>query len=249
MPLIPGVDQANADYIAYSSGILATLRTDVDALRSDLASSDLSSARRDWLAAQLDWERVGASYDSFGALGIAVDGLPDGLPEGVNDPAFTGLHRLEYGLWHDQSAATLLPIADRLVADVAAVATHLSDPDLAGNPLSLTLRVHEILEDALRDHLSGIDDEGAGAAYAETSADIDATRAVLGMVGPLLDPHLVADTTSQMDELVAALQDAKQSGQWLAPVATPLPTRQRIDAALGQVLETLAIFPDLLKDD
>ena len=69
------------------------------------------------------------------------------------------------------------------------------------------------------------------------------------MVGPLLDPHLVADTTSQMDELVAALQDAKQSGQWLAPVATPLPTRQRIDAALGQVLETLAIFPDLLKDD
>ncbi len=243
------MDQANADYIAYASGILATLRTDVDALRSDLASSDLSSARRDWLAAQLDWERVGASYDSFGALGIAVDGLPDGLPGGVSDPAFTGLHRLEYGLWHDQSAATLLPIADRLVTDVAAVSAHLSDPDLAGNPVNLTLRVHEILEDALRDHLSGIDDEGAGAAYAETSADIDSTRAVLGMVGPLLDPRLVADATGQMDELAAALQAAKQSGQWLAPMATPLPARQRIDATLGQLLETLAIFPDLLKDD
>ena len=141
------MDQANADYIAYASGILATLRTDVDALRSDLASSDLSSARRDWLAAQLDWERVGASYDSFGALGIAVDGLPDGLPGGGSDPAFTGLHRLEYGLWHDQSAATLLPIADRLGTDVAAVSAHPSDPDLAGNPANLTLRVHEILED------------------------------------------------------------------------------------------------------
>ena len=67
----------------------------------------------DWLAAQLDWERVGASYDSFGDVGLAVDGLPDGLVNGVNDKDFTGLHRLEYGLWHGQSAATLLPVAAR----------------------------------------------------------------------------------------------------------------------------------------
>ena len=33
-----------------------------------------------YAAAQLDWERVGASYDSFGDVGLAVDGLPDGCP-------------------------------------------------------------------------------------------------------------------------------------------------------------------------
>ena len=120
---------------------------------------------------------------------IAVDGLPDGLPGGVNDSGFTGLHRLEYGLWHGQDAAPLLPIANRLATDVAAVSAHLDDPDLAGYPTNLLLRAHEILEDALRDHLSGIDDEGAGAAFAETSADLDATRAVLGELEPMLDSH------------------------------------------------------------
>lgn len=249
LTLLPGMDKANDAYVAYASGVLATLSEDVGVLRSDLSKSDLTSARRDWLSAQLDWERVGASYDSFGPLGIAVDGLPDGLPKGVDDPSFTGLHRLEYGLWHAQSAATLLPIADRLATDVAAVSAHIDDPDLAGNPLTLTLRIHEILEDALRDHLSGIDDLGAGAAYAETAADMDATRAVLGMVASLVDPHLVATTTTQMDELASALQAARQSGEWLAPAQTPLADRQRIDGSLGQLLETLAIFPDLLKDD
>ena len=134
---------------------------------------------------------------------------------------------------------------------MAAVSAHLDDSALAGDPTILPLRAHEILEDALRDHLSGIDDEGSGAAYAETAADIDATRVVLGELAPLLeahDPDLVATATSQMNDLAGALQAAKQSGQWLAPAATALAARQRIDAALGQLLETLAPVPELLSE-
>ena len=246
---IPGLGEANAAYIAYAAGVLRSLSGDVATLRADLARSDLSSARRDWLVAQLEWERVGASYDSFGPLGVAVDGLPDGLPEGAVDPNFTGLHRLEYGLWHGQTASSLVPIADRLEGDLAVLTAHLQDPDVAGNPVSLSLRVHEILEDALRDHLSGIDDEGAGAGYAETEADVDATRAVLGIVSPLVGahfPNLLTTTASQMDTLEAALNQARQSGEWLPPAATPLAARQRIDAAIGQLLESLVVIPDLL---
>lgn len=251
MGAYPELVEANNKYVSYATSTLRTLSTDVATLRADLGRSDLSSARRDWLAAQLDWERVGASYDSFGALGLAVDGLPDGLPAGVNDPGFTGLHRLEYGLCHGQDAATLVPIANRLTTDVVAVSAHLDDPDLAGTPSNLPLRAHEILEDALRDHLSGIDDEGAGVAFAETSADLDATRVVLGELAPLLNSHgsdLVATATSQMNVLAAALQAAKQSGEWIAPAATALAARQRVDAALGQLLETLAPVPELLSE-
>jgi len=248
---VPGLAEANERYITYAAGILATLAADVATLRADLARSDTAAARADWLTAQLEWERVGASYDSFGPLGLAVDGLPDGLPGGVEDPGFGGLHRLEYGLWHGQSLASLVPVADKLATDVAALSTHLGDPDVAGSPGNLSLRVHEILEDALRDHLSGIDDEGAGAAYAMTSADVDAARAVLEIVAPLVNDHLpqlVATATNQMNELEAALDGAKSSGTWLAPAATPLAARQRVDAAIGRLLETLVPVPDLLME-
>ena len=97
----------NKQYQAYAAGSSRTWRARSPRIQADLRRGDMAAAKQDWLTAQLDWERVGASYDSFGDLGLAVDGLPDGLPGGVNDKDFTGLHRLEYGLWHGQSAATL----------------------------------------------------------------------------------------------------------------------------------------------
>jgi high-affinity iron transporter len=240
----------NNAYQAYAAGVLSTLAGDVTALRTAVASGDLGAAKRAWLAAQLDWERVGASYNSFGEAGRAVDGLPDGLPGGVDDPGFTGLHRIEYGLFHGQSAAELAPVVDRLAADVATVRAKLSSTDEAGDPTTLTLRVHEILEDALRDHLSGIDDQGAGMAYAMTYADAEVTRTVLAEMSGLLNarmPSLVATITAQLDTLQAALLATQAGGQWQPIGQVPLAGRQRVNAAIGAVLESLAIEPTLLE--
>jgi high-affinity iron transporter len=55
-----------------------------------------------------------------------------------------------------------------LAKNVATVRKNLTADDLAGDPTNLPIRAHEILEDALRDHLSGIDDQGSGAAFAQT---------------------------------------------------------------------------------
>ncbi|MBC3762440.1 FTR1 family protein [Quadrisphaera oryzae] len=241
----------NDAYQAYAAGQLAQLATQVATLQGDLQRGDLAAARRDWLAAQLTWERVGASYDSFGDLGLAVDGLPDGLPQGVDDPGFTGLHRIEHGLFHGQSAATLVPVADQLAKDVAAVQAHLGDDDLAGDPTQLPLRAHEILEDALRDHLTGLDDEGGGAEYAMTAADVDVDRTVLSELAPLIDarrPHLVATAQQQLDQLDAALAATRAAdGTWTAPAAVPWARQQAVRARIGAVLETLSAVPDLLE--
>ena len=210
----------------------------------------MAAAKEDWLTAQLDWERVGASYDSFGKLGLAVDGLPDGLPDGVNDKNFTGLHRVEYGLWHSQSAATLLPVAATLASNVAVVQHNLTSVGLAGDPTNLPVRTHEILEDALRDHLSGIDDQGGGAAFAQTYADVVVTRALLGYLAPLINarqPGLPAIADSQLDILKGALLATRVNGQWESLGTASPAAREHVDAAIDAVLETLAAVPDLLE--
>ncbi len=69
----------NRAYQAYAAGQLAALAGAVTTIQADLHRGNLGQARTHWLAAQLDWERVGASYNSFGDDGVAVDGLPDGL--------------------------------------------------------------------------------------------------------------------------------------------------------------------------
>jgi high-affinity iron transporter len=219
----------NQKYQAYAAGELRTLASAVARIKTDLQHGNLGAAKTDWLAAQLDWEKVGASYDSFGAAGTAVDGLPDGLVNGVNDKDFTGLHRLEYGLWHGQSTASLVPVVNVLARDVATVQNNLASADLAGDPTNLPIRAHEILEDALRDHLSGIDNQGSGDAYPETYA------------------KLLPTAQTRLNALQTALLATRVHGQWTSLGSASLAMRQQVDGALGALLETLSSVPDLLE--
>jgi high-affinity iron transporter len=248
-PLQPNeLDQPIKQYQTYVSGQLGTLVGEVTTLRTALDSDDVAAARTAWLPAQLTWERVGAAYDSFGDLATAIDGGPDGLPQGVHDAGFTGLRRIEYGLWHGQPAAGLAPFGATLAQDVATLRQKM--PGITAAPTDMTIRVHEILEDALRDHLSGMSDQGSGAAFPETLADVDGTRVVLAELAPLITerkPGLVDTIGAQLDTLQQALLAARHNGVWDDVTTAPLAERQRVNAGVGQVLENLAQVPDLLE--
>jgi hypothetical protein len=239
--LLTDLAAAQGAYERYVAGLLGQLAGDVAALRTAVASGDTAQARAAWLTAQLRWERVGAAYGTFGDLSDAIDGLAQGLAGGTADPGFTGLHRVEYGLWHGEPAAGVLRVVDRLAADVVRLRATLDQ--VAPEPADLPLRVHEILEDAQRDHLTGLTDYGAGAGLAETWADVDATQALLDVYAPLLTqrrPALLPAIRINVDGLRRALSAARTGT--VSPGA-----RERVNAALGAVLENLASVPGLLE--
>jgi high-affinity iron transporter len=134
---------------------------------------------------------------------------------------------------------------------VTEVRANLGSDDLAGDASNLPVRAHEILEDALRDHLSGMDNQGAGAAFAMTYADLQVTRVVLGELSPLIrerQPGLLATIAGQEDTLERALLATRSAGgQWESLSGAPLAARQQVDSAIGGLLETLASVPDLLE--
>lgn len=246
--IVSDLAPAQAAYQEYAAARLGELAGAVTALGKAIADDDRDEARDRWLATQLIWEHVGAAYDSFGDLAGAIGGLPAGLPAGSADPDFTGLRRIEYGLWHGQRLSDLEAFAERLETDVAALRESL--PEVTINPADLPLRAHEILEDAQRDHVSGADDQGGGAGYAETDADVAATLAVVGELAPLLDerrPGLTTTVRTRLDTLTKALTATRQDGRWPDPRSVPDLARARVNAALGSALEALADVPCLLE--
>ena len=100
------------EYHAYVAAGLNTLVEQADAIAADVRGGHLGAARGDWLTAHLTYERLGAAYDAFGPFDDEIDGRPDGLAGGVDSPQWTGFYRLEYGLWHGQSAHELTGVAD-----------------------------------------------------------------------------------------------------------------------------------------
>jgi iron uptake system component EfeO len=228
-------------YHAYVAAGLNTLVSHVDAVNAAVRSGDLGTAKTAWLTAHLTYERLGAAYDAFGPYDDEIDGRADGLVGGVNSPQWTGFYRLEYGLWHGQSAHELASVAATLDHDVRAL--RASWPTTEINLLDIGLRTHEILENALEFQLTGHDDYGSGSTLATTQANITGTQELLTILHPLLvprNPGLPGAYTwlNRLDSLLT--QQKKPGGTWTPTGQLPLGTRQDLDAACSQALEELA---------
>ena len=229
------------EYHAYVAAGLNTLVSQADGLAADVRGGNLGAARTAWLPAHLTYERLGAAYDAFGRFDQEIDGRPDGLAGGVNSPQWTGFYRLEYGLWHGQSARDLTPIADTLDANVRALRT--SWPSTEINLLDIGLRTHEILENALEFQLTGHDDYGSGSTLATTQANIIGTLELLTVLHPLLVVRYAAlpEVYTWLDRLNVLLnQDKRPNGTWIGVSQLSASSREEIDAACGQALEELS---------
>lgn len=243
-------------YRGYVHHRIAALVPAVRHLHGHLAAGDTKGAETAWVTAHLVWLRIGqddSAYGVFGDLGQRIDGTAAGHARGVNDPAFTGFHRVERDLWqrHDLEAATKdATNLERAVQRLSHVSLKSAIPANLDGASGLILRSHEIIEDAVRDTLSGNDEYGSGSALASVTADVAATREVLGLLAPLIKPRSPGRVTKarhDLSRLVAATKTGRHNGHWTAIAALPRGKREHIDATAGAADEELAPVPDLLR--
>ncbi|SEG57668.1 high-affinity iron transporter [Actinacidiphila yanglinensis] len=242
------LEPALAEYRSYVDAGLDKLRTQTARLTADLTAGDLRAARTDWLTAHLTYSSLGAAYGTFADFDAKINGRKDGLPGGVTDPGFTGFHRIEYGLWHGQSAATLRPLADRLMKDVTGL--RKAFPTQPFDPSDLPLRSHEILENTLQFELTGDTDQGSGSNLATADANLAGTRELLDVLRPLITrraPQQLTVIDADIARLQGLLDAAHRGATWTPVERLDVPARQKINGGTGQLLEDLAPVPDLLE--
>ena len=222
-----GPVNAYRDWVgAQLPGLLAACQQ----LAGDVDRGDTAAARTDWLTAHLDYERLGAAYNSFGDFDADIDGLADGLPLGTADPGWAGFHAVEFALWHGGTNEATL--AHGLVDSVTGLIADFPSEEV--DPGDLPLRAHEILENAMQFQLTGNADYGSGTTRATLYANTQGTAEVVRVLTPLITPR---------DPVLLHTIDAD-----LASVQQAIPTagRQKLDGLLGGLLEDLAQLPDLL---
>ncbi|WP_194916981.1 EfeM/EfeO family lipoprotein [Catenulispora rubra] len=235
-------------YRAWLASALPKLLAASQTLDGDVARGDLQAAKTDWLTAHLDYERLGAAYNSFGDFDAAIDGTVAGLPDGAADKSWAGLHAIEYELWHGGSTSSIRPLTQALVTSVQGLIDDFPSEEV--DPGDLPLRSHEILENTLQFQITATADAGSGTSLATAYANTEGTREVLSVLAPLIDdraPGLRARLDAEISTLqsdLTATRDA--SGAWTPAPAITSTQRQRIDAGLDQLLEDLSTIPDLL---
>ncbi|KOV56149.1 iron uptake transporter permease EfeU [Streptomyces sp. MMG1121] len=251
-PVVPVSEQDLAAplkaYKTYVGQGLATLVAQTRTLADDISGNHLDRARTDWLTAHRTYSSLGAAYGTFEDFDKKINGRADGLPDGDQDKDFSGFHRIEYGLWHGQSAKDLTGPAQQLTTDADGLRKAFPSQDF--DPGDLPLRAHEILENTLQFELTGDTDEGSGTNLATADANLAGTRELLTVLKPLLTPRApkLLPTVDADIARVQKLLDAAHDGDHWTPVDKLDATdRQRLNGATGQLLEDLSVVPDLLE--
>jgi iron uptake system EfeUOB component EfeO/EfeM len=241
--------QPVAEYLAYSQAQLKLMRAPIDALAAALAANDRGAAQSAWEAAYARYLHLGAVYleGPVADLDQRIDGNPGGLSGGTASPRFTGLHRIEYGLWSGAAPSSLLPYARQLKTDVGALGVELRHVTI--DPLDYATRAHEILEDAQRDLLSGTDVPWSQQGVLGTAAGLAATQEVVATLHPLLSPNLVTVLNSDLGQLSGVFDALRMAHGGALPTNAELSQTEseRLDAALGQALEGLSQVPGALE--
>jgi high-affinity iron transporter len=251
-PLSPAAFRAPvAAYRAYSVRRLGAMRGEIAELQAALGAGDRGAAQTAWRSAYADYLNLGAVYLEGPVSGLdqAIDGASGGLPGGASSPRFSGLHRLERGLWTGAPLASLRRWARKLDADVARLAKLL--PRVAIDPGDYATRAHEILEDAARDQLSGTDAPWSGAGVLGTAAGVAATTEVVKTLSPVLSKRegVLPTVNADLASLRATLARIQTAHGGALPATGQLTQDQseRLQASLGQALEGLAQVPGALE--
>ncbi|MFZ1925256.1 MAG: EfeM/EfeO family lipoprotein [Solirubrobacteraceae bacterium] len=237
-----------AAYKRYAEHWTTVAEHEANGLRAALASSDRAGARSAWQTTWGSYLHLGAVYGLFGDLNQEIDGMPNGVLAGVADPHFSGLHRLEMGLWSGASPRSLLPVADALLRNLQSLRRTL--PSVQIPPLEYATRAHEILEDAQRDLLSGTHVPWSGQGVLGTAAGLDATEDVFRTLQPLLSgrENTEAEVRSELGLLSSAIAQIHYNHKgWPTLTQLSMHEHELLNGTLAGALTALELLPGTLE--
>jgi high-affinity iron transporter len=238
-----------AAYKLYAEHWTTLAERDANSLRHTLMDGSRADARSVWQATWSAYLHLGAVYGLFGSLNQEIDGLPDGLLSGgAADPRFTGLHRLEMGLWSSAPPRSLVPLAGGLAHDLQSLRRIL--PSVQITPLEYATRAHEILEDAQRDLLSGTHVPWSGQGVLGTAAGLDATLEVFHTLRPLLSgrENTEADVRSELGLLSSAIAQIRHNHSgWPSIAQLTMREHELLNGTLAGALGALELLPGTLE--
>lgn len=236
---------ALAEYRVFLALEAGSLQDATQALADAIQAGDLKQAQALYAPAHQAYKRIEPMAELFADLDTRLNARADYFEKREADPAFTGFHRIEYGLFGPDAAKgdvkALAPVATQLVADVGTLkerlrALNVPPERLASSGARLLRRVADNLPAGGEDHY------GHGE-LANLQGSFDGTKKIADLLSPLLakaSPELQKGIDRRFADFAAAL-DAYREGEGFKTVVLDEAQRK---ALAGPVL---ALADDVAK--
>jgi hypothetical protein len=237
------------EYKAYARGWIDRTIVDAKALGETLRGGSRAEAQKAWETAWGDYMHLGADYGLFGELEEELDGTAGGAEAATSSPDFVGFRRLEWGLWTGKPLGSLSSYDHRLVAGLGRLKKAL--PGVEIDPLDYATRGHEIIEDAQRDLMNGMDVPWSHQGVLGTAAAVASADEVFTTLKPLLSgrENTEPEVEYWLDRLDGLFASLRHGGTYPSTTQLSEAEHERMNGYVAGALGALEMVPSTLETE
>ena len=148
-----------------------------------------------------------------------IDGKVDARVDdfaGVDDPEFTGWHRLEYLLFEKNTTEGGAPFADQLDKDIATLKEQFATVEV--KPVDVATGAAELIEEVSEGKITGEEDRYSKTDLWDFDANLQGSQAAVNKLSPALekaDPALLGKIDAGLNAVFDTMRPLRQGDGWV----------------------------------
>jgi iron uptake system component EfeO len=241
------VTAAVTDYKTWVVGQAAGLRTDAKKFTDAVRAGNVAEAKKQFAPSRVKWEMIepiaGLVPDIDGSVDARVDDFAN-----VNDPKWTGWHKLEYLLWEKDTTSGGATVADKLDKDLATLETKIKTVDIT--PKAVALGAGELIEEVSEGKINGEEDRYSHTDLSDFDANQLGAKKAYGYFRTIIegkDKALVAAIDNGFTKVDESLKPYEISEGIFKPYSDLKPAdKTKMQAQLADLAENLAKVPSAI---
>jgi iron uptake system component EfeO len=204
-------DEYKAYAVAQSDELVKVVKVFTDAVRA----GNLKAAQDAYAPSRMPWERIEPIAELVKDIDAKTDSRVDDFAN-VDDPKFTGWHRLEYLLFDKNTTDGGAPFADQLDADIANLQKQL--PTVTVTPLDVANGAAELIEEVSQGKLTGEEDRYAKTDLWDFDANLQGSQVAVGKLREPLkgaDAALLDKINAGFSQIYDTMRPLRQGDGWM----------------------------------
>lgn len=206
-----------SEYRVYLSMQGSALIKAVDALNAAIALGDVAQAQALYAPARALYQHIAPAAQRLAELSNAIEARADYYEKREQDPGFGGFHRLEYGLFKQNSVEGLAPVAQKLLVNVTELKQQLLAQQLP--PEQLLTIISRNIRSLAETRTSGEEERYSHTDLNGFAANLEGTRKVVDLLRPLLaksGPQVLASIDTAATDLDNQLNGFKEQDAYIS---------------------------------
>jgi iron uptake system component EfeO len=196
------IDAAVAEYKTYVLGESDALITVIDTFTTAVDEGDLEAAKAAYGPSRVPWERIEPIAELFADLDPKIDAREDDYQAGVDDPEFTGYHKIEYLLYTLGTTDGTAELTAGLRANVAELRTKLET--LVIDPRVMTQGAGVLIDEVAQSKMTGEEDRYSRLDLWSIDPNLEGSARIVDILRPTLET-VDTDYLKELDDAYAAV--------------------------------------------